>query len=284
MTDDDDFPLSPTCWAEPSAYYAAFLQAETLLSNVPAKSRGTNLDRRIHELTSHLYTSEKRGDALFRARLGHSEVLSAVWLSKVRVVAEWLIASDSLPEFRGLDEAVVRAVAQLSASSTGIHEVAPALLSQGVIVVYEPAIPGMKVDGAVFKLPSGHPVIGLSMRYARVDYYWFTLLHELAHVVLHSDLISEPILDDFDAPDDSALVERQADRLASDAAIPRHEWRACPAKYSLKVEDVQSFAKRLNIAPEIVAGRLRRELRRYELFSELVNKVDAREALFGKQP
>jgi HTH-type transcriptional regulator/antitoxin HigA len=280
--DEDDFPLSPNCSADPLAYYDAFLRAERFLASVPAKSRGAYPDRALHELTSHLYESPVRLDTMFRASLGQSEVLSAVWLSKLRGVAEWFIAAEEVPPFQALSQEFVRDLVKLSSVDGGIAKVADELLTQGVIVLYEPAIPGMKVDGAVFRLATtGHPVIGLSLRYPRVDHYWFTLLHELAHVILHASLLSSPILDDFDA-EESTLIERQADRLASDLAIPRNEWRSCAAKYSLNSADIFSFAKKLRIAPELVAGRLRREFKRYELFADIVNRIDLREILFGK--
>jgi HTH-type transcriptional regulator/antitoxin HigA len=139
----------------------------------------------------------------------------------------------------------------------------------------------MKIDGCVFKVASGNPVIGISFRYTRLDHFWFTLMHELAHVALHQEQLSSPILDDLESerPD---LIEREADRLASDSLIPRNEWRNCPAKYSLAEADVRSFAQKMGIAPQIVAGRLRREFRRHELFSGLVNEVNVREILLGE--
>ncbi|MGA3843425.1 ImmA/IrrE family metallo-endopeptidase [Ralstonia nicotianae] len=47
-------------------------------------------------------------------------------------------------------------------------------------------------DGVVFCLDDGHPVIGLSLRHPRLDIFWFTLMHELAHIVLHKELLTEP--------------------------------------------------------------------------------------------
>ena len=155
------------------------------------------------------------------------------------------------------------------------------LLDRGIILVYERAIPAAKVDGVVFKLKNGNPVIGLSLRYARLDHYWFTLMHELAHVVLHDEQLSTPIVDDLDV-DSSDLIERQANRLAANSMIPSNLWRTCPAKASLKVADVISFAIELRIAPHIVAGRLRRELGRHEVFTDLAHSVNVREMLLGE--
>ena len=277
---NDDFPLSPDCWADAAAFYQAFLKAEDFLSSVPAKSRGVNVDRSLYDLTRHLYAQKSEPEALFRAKLGASETLAAVWLSKVRTLAEWFSAAQPVAAFQGLFVDDLRDLVKLSADPSRITQVASCLVERGVILIYEPHIPGMKVDGAVFKLASGTPVIGMSLRYPRLDYFWFTLMHELSHVVLHGDLLSTPIIDDMDT-ENTDLVELQADKLATDSLIPRGEWRSCPAKYSLAERDVLDFAAKLGIAPQIVAGRLRREFRRHDLFSELVNRINIRETLFG---
>lgn len=277
----DDFPLSPDCWADASVFYEAFLKAEEFLASVPARNRGANPDRTLHELASHLYTSRSQPNALLRARTDVAEATVSVWLSKVRVIAEWFLASNNVQPFTGLEAADLLELSEMSADKSRLAEVAPLLLTRGIILIHERSIPGMKADGAVFKLASGNPVVGISLRYARLDHYWFTLMHELAHVVLHEDLLSSPIIDDLDSkrPD---LVERQADKLASDSLIPRNEWRSCPAKYTLSEDDVFAFANKLKIGPQIVAGRLRRELRRHDLFSELIHKVNIREVLLGE--
>lgn len=41
-----------------------------------------------------------------------------------------------------------------------------------------------KVDNSL-KLPNGSPVVALTLRYDRLDNFWFTLFHKLAHVALH---------------------------------------------------------------------------------------------------
>ena len=278
--EQDDFPLSPDCWADGAEFYKAFLKAEDFLSKVPARSRSANPDRTLYELTSHMYSRGEEPQALFRARLGAPETLAAVWLTKVRTLAEWFTAAEGLPEFSSIDPNELQAISHLSVNPLQLKDVGRRLFERGILLVHEPHIAGMKVDGAVFKLATGNPVIGLSLRFPRVDHYWFTLMHELAHVVLHSDQLWTPILDDIET-EPTELIERQADKLASDSLIPRNLWRSCPAKYSLAEKDVFEFAEKLNIAPQIVAGRLRREARRHDIFSDLVNQVNVREILFG---
>lgn len=281
MSEHEDFPLSPSCWADSAAFYAAFLKAEEFLAAVPAKARGDNPDRLIHKLACDLYASRDRPGSLLRASLGADEAGTAVWVSKVRTLAQWLCASTRVPAFAGLSKADLQVISKMSADVPRLELMDGMLLERGIILVHERAIPGAKVDGVVFKLKGGNPVIGMSLRYARLDHYWFTLMHELSHVVLHNDLLNSPIVDDLDA-DSSELIERQANKLAADAMIPSHLWRTCPARASLVEADIKRFATEVGIAPHIAAGRLRRELGRHDVFTALVNSVNVREMLFGQ--
>jgi HTH-type transcriptional regulator / antitoxin HigA len=47
-------------------------------------------------------------------------------------------------------------------------------------------------------MPDGTPVIGPTLRYDRIDNFWFCLLHELAHIVKHLTSSDRVIIDDFD--------------------------------------------------------------------------------------
>lgn len=51
----------------------------------------------------------------------------------------------------------------------------------------------------------GTPIIGLSLRYDRLDNFWFTLLHECAHIWKHVDE-TEAFLDDLDS---SSMEDRR---------------------------------------------------------------------------
>lgn len=280
MNEHDDFPLSPACWADSAAFYAAFLKAEDFLATLPPKVRGDNPDRLLHKVACDLYASREQPGSLMRAASGADEARAAVWVSKVRTLAQWLCASTQVPAFTGLSKPDLQVISKMSADVTKLHVLEDVLLERGIILVHERAIPGAKVDGVVFKLKGGNPVIGMSLRYPRLDHYWFTLMHELSHVVLHNDLLDSPIVDDLDG-DSQDLVEKQANKLAADSMIPSHLWRTCAAKASFKEADIKRFAAEVGIAPQIAAGRLRREMGRHDVLTPLVNSVNVREMLFG---
>ncbi|MGK5068850.1 ImmA/IrrE family metallo-endopeptidase [Janthinobacterium sp. RT4P48] len=276
---EEDFPCPPSTSVEPRKYYDAFLKAEAILAAAPRKYRET-ADARLPELTSFIYRGGDAASALYRKRDDASEVLINLWLSSVRRTAGWYVAVNSIPAFKGLDGAMYADLPKRFKDPESLPKIGQYLAPYGIVFLWEESIPLMKLDGAVFSLPSGHIVVALSLRYSRLDHFWFTLMHELAHVVLHADQLDKPILDDFDAESDS-LIEKQADRLGSDSLIPRNEWRSCPARYTKSADDIVSFAERLCIPAQCVAGRLQRELKRYDLFSEIINQYNVREIFSG---
>ncbi|MBX2859131.1 MAG: ImmA/IrrE family metallo-endopeptidase, partial [Cellvibrionaceae bacterium] len=155
-----------------------------------------------------------------------------------------------------------------------------ALGELGIVLVYERSIPSMKLDGVVFRACSGNPVIGMSLRYSRLDYFWFTLLHELSHINLHIDLLDTPILDDFDLESDDD-IEIAANRLAKNSFVDRSVWRNCEPKYNKGFHAIDRFSNQVGIHRSIVAGMLRKEFGNYAAYSKIVNEYDVREMIFN---
>lgn len=97
----------------------------------------------------------------------------------------------------------------------------PGLFSSvGVRLVYAEALPGAKIDGCAMYV-DGYPAIGLSGRGRRLDKVLFTLLHEIAHILLqHVDaerLIVENL--DYDNGHETAR-EKDANREAAGWVFP----------------------------------------------------------------
>ena len=159
------------------------------------------------------------------------------------------------------------------------------LAEVGIALVVEPHLENTHLDGAALLHDSG-PVIGLTLRYDRLDNFWFVIFHELFHIIQHlrkSKL--ESIFDDLDAPSAGGL-EDEANSLAGEALIPKVEWDRALARYVRSIESVELLAKKLNIAPAIVAGRIRHEAKNYIILNDLVGQGEVRkyfsEAAFGR--
>lgn len=217
---------------------------------------------------------------LFRQANTSDAAKVSAWLSRIKSHAEIIALSNELKEFSGITKKQLSEISRLSVDENILPKLPEIMLQKGIILVYERCLPGTKIDGIVFTLSNGHPVIGISFRYSRLDYFWFTLMHELSHINLHLDSLQRPILEDFDI-ESVEKIELSANRLAKFSLVDREAWRNCKPKYDKNPKSVENFAKEVGIHKSVVAGLLRRELDDYSLFSDLVNEVDIREVVFG---
>lgn len=216
---------------------------------------------------------------LFRKSANADENLLAIWQARVLAEAEYRCLAEEPPAFTVLTKEHLRMMARMSIDPQVVREL-PAILGKiGIILIYVYALPGMSADGAVFRLSTGHPVIAMSLRFPRLDYFWFTLFHELAHLVLHADQLDAPVFFDVEA-DEQDATEKAANRLAKDSLVDRNAWRNCEPKYDAGERAVRTFADQQGIHPAIVAGLLRKESGNYKRYTNLINAHDVREIIF----
>ena len=172
-------------------------------------------------------------------------------------------------------------IAKLSYFKNGPLLAQEFLAKQGIHLIIEPHLPRTYLDGAAMLDCEGTPVIGLTLRYDRVDNFWFCLLHELAHVIKHLSK-NEPdvFTDDFDLRGHEADVpnikEKEADEMAQNALIPSGIWEKAPAAANATVANVISLSESLKIHPAIIAGRIRFEHKNYKLLSKFVGNHEIR--------
>lgn len=87
-----------------------------------------------------------------------------------------------------------------------------------MVLVFVPEMPNTRISG-VSRWIDGTPLIAVTSRYKSLDGLWFTILHEIAHVLLH--LKRSTFVDDgFKADDDADLQEAAANTFAESHLIP----------------------------------------------------------------
>lgn len=144
------------------------------------------------------------------------------------------------------------------------------LQKHGIHFAVEEHLPHTHLDGAAIKMPNGAPLVALTLRHDRLDNFWFTLCHELAHIALHFDSEDcDVFFDDLDQAEVNS-VEGEADKWAGEALIPTEAWRAADLCNQPTLERVRSFAAAMRISPVIPAGRVRRETGDFRLFGRFV--------------
>jgi len=261
------------------AIFESYIESQAQLEQLPNKFKHDknlvhlNLFKEVH--------FQKSNNLLFRKSGSSKDALVNFWLSKVKNLAYLYYDFNKLPDFTGLSETELTSIAKGNTDPRYIRNLEKDLSEKGVIFIVEPAVAGLKLDGAVFKLDGGHPVVAMSLRYKRLDNFWFTLMHELSHIALHYDQLDSYIIDDLDSKSEE-LIELEADKLALSSLIPRNIWRTCAARRDLKVESVIRFAEQNNVHPAIVAGRIQHEINDYKKLSSLTNGIDTREILFSE--
>lgn len=210
----------------------------------------------------------------FAASFRHSEVRAP----EVAAQMAWLARVDQVahpPRSRVFRRASIRAkLPELLTLSSSVELAAKALewvSDQGIAVALVRHLPKTFMDGVAYVRPDGTPVIGLTLRYDRVDAFWFTLLHELAHLVLgHQGAHLDDLTQTLDVPD-----EREANDLAQRLLVPEAEmaqWlerHPRPTKAAIVV-----LAAQLRRDPGIVLGHLQhRQLVPYSHHRPLLRRV-----------
>ncbi len=216
---------------------------------------------------------------LFRKSAEADETLLAVWQARARAEAEYVCVTEDPPAFTKLTRGQLRDLARMSVDPQVVRQLPAILVKLGIILVYVRALPGMKADGAVFRLSTGQPVVAMSLRFPRLDYFWFTLLHELAHLVLHVDQLKGPVFFDVEAAE-KGRAEKMANRLAKNSLVDPESWESCDPKFDPSERAVLKYAAAEGVHPAIVAGLLRRESGEYTRYSRLINEHDVREIIF----
>lgn len=178
----------------------------------------------------------------------------SAWLRKGEIDAQRM---DCTP----YDAARFRAaLAEIRALTTrGPDEFVPAMQAlcaqAGVAVVFVHELQRLRTSGATRWLTSDKALIQLSLLYKTDDHLWFTFFHEAGHILLHGK--KDIFLEGDDSTDEK---EEQANHFAADTLIPPVEYRRFkPRTGHFSEAEVSEFARRVGIAPGIVAGRLQHD-------------------------
>jgi HTH-type transcriptional regulator / antitoxin HigA len=163
----------------------------------------------------------------------------------------------------------LRELAKLSRAADGPIQAQKYLAKHGIALVVVRHLPRTYLDGAAMKLEDGRPVVAMTLRYDRIDNFWFCLFHELAHIAKHLDADGDPFFDDLSL-EASDTKEEEADKFASEGLIPEELWGEFDARKDFSPLAVVDFADKVDVHPAIVAGRIRHQEKNYRLLSQFV--------------
>jgi HTH-type transcriptional regulator/antitoxin HigA len=201
------------------------------------------------------------------------------WLYRVKQVANDMLAGPYSPQAVKTSIAKMRS---LMTSAEGVAKVPRIMAECGIRYVLVETLASAKIDGVCFWLSDKAPVIGMSLRYDRIDNFWFVLRHEIEHVLqlhgrTHVMLDAELEGERAGTGPNIAEEERVANAAAQEFCVPSEMLDAFVARKApfFAERDVIGFSRILKVHPGIVVGQLQRRTARYNLLREHLAKVRA---------
>lgn len=125
--------------------------------------------------------------------------------------------------------------------------------SLGIALVIVKELPKCRINGATRWISPEKAMVALSLRHRRNDIFWFTLFHELCHLLRHSK--KETFVDGTDSID--AALEDEADAYAARILIPPKAATRLTNLTTLR--DVEEFSADIGVAEGIVVGRMQHD-------------------------
>lgn len=193
------------------------------------------------------------------------------WLYRVRQLARAVQAQPY--SAAGLSDLVAR-LRLLSHAPPEVRHVPRLLADAGIKFVVVQPLPGSRIDGACL-WEGDTPIIALSLRFDRLDNFWFVLFHELDHVRKGVESCDS----DIESPNDDASrpsAETEANDFAAETLIPSRQIESFIARVGpfYRADRIEAFALTMNVHPAIVVGQLqhRREVA-YSKFRNMLAPV-----------
>ena len=202
------------------------------------------------------------------ARRAHSDTSMTVhqiaWLFRARQFARTLSVPAYSPKKLKESLDTLKALRILAEATREV----PAILSScGVRFVVIEGLSGLKPDGVCFWLEEEHPVIAISLRHDRIDNFWFTLRHEIEHVLRGDgkEVRLQDVEVDFEESTFASNTDGEQERreqIANEAAasfcVDRDELEDCVNRFSpyFSRSKIVAMAWRIGVHPGLVVGQL----------------------------
>ena len=136
-----------------------------------------------------------------------------------------------------------------------LDEMKAILARAGVALVVIPSLSRSGIFGATKWIGRDKAIVGLTDRRKSADTFWFSLFHELAHVLEYRTKQTYVLTEDSQADE----IETQADDFAKDILIPNKSYDHWIKEKVFTEDDVIAFAKASDVHPGILVGRLQKE-------------------------
>lgn len=135
------------------------------------------------------------------------------------------------------------------------------LASCGVALVVLPHLKNSGVHGAVKWINNEKVILAINNRRTYADTFWFSLFHELGHVLQEKKTMLILCRDKDDMDDINKLLESEADEFAQNNLLFTASYLKFINHGEFSELAIKQFAREINIHPGIIVGRLQIEKR-----------------------
>jgi HTH-type transcriptional regulator/antitoxin HigA len=125
------------------------------------------------------------------------------------------------------------------------------LWKAGVVLVAVKNPKNTSVHGAT-RWFGRNPLIQLSIHGRNADIMWFSLFHEIGHILLHG---KREVFISFSKVQTNQR-EQEADEFATEALLPLTAFDEFEKRGNFTLKAVRAFAASIKISPDIIMGRL----------------------------
>ncbi len=192
--------------------------------------------------------------AFRKAKQQASPYAQAAWLRQGEIEAEKMTLGPLNLQRLREKLADIRAMTRLL-PNVFLENLKQLLADCGVALVLLPHLPKTYVNGATFWTASGKPVLQMTIRGKWADIFWFSLFHEIGHLLLHGK--KEVFLENASDHDPERLIlEDEADVFAQHTLIPKEEFRRFASIGDFEIEAIRRFADKVGVSAGIIVGRL----------------------------
>ena len=132
------------------------------------------------------------------------------------------------------------------------------ILSQcGIALIVIPHFKKTHTTGATFWVKKDKAVILMSLRGSWADIFWFSLFHELGHILLHDK--RHTFLEGGKPSPEWKKQENEADEFSQKALIPANEFKKFRNSHDFSASSIREFSCHIGVDPGIITGRLQHE-------------------------
>ncbi|MDI3527425.1 MAG: HTH-type transcriptional regulator / antitoxin HigA [Tenuifilum sp.] len=215
----------------------------------------------------------------FRISLKHSKDPYA--LSALFRMGEIKAESIDAPDFnKSVLKSILPDLKNIMANkpSDFLQQIQNKCLQAGVKVIYTPNLPKTVIHGTVRWL-NDKPVLQITDRLKRYDIFWFSLFHEIGHILLHGNK-KNIFLEEIKNSENKDQKEQEADEFAAQWLLSHDEYAEIvnninPEKDILDV--IRNYANKFGTHKDVIIGRIlfmNNDLYKYGFLQKEIEKVD----------